>query len=163
MPMRPAPPGVRFHIHRILEDVMAHVTVADDVLTGQPDASMQPDLAAPEPDPETWVIDMWYSDVRFLITPASDSVDAESPEGLASGVRRAVSCLWLVDEAGEEIPADDPFHDLRTPDASSAPSGSDRHRRLCWHSGWGPLAAFSRTCMAVCGPRPAGSAATSGL
>jgi hypothetical protein len=95
--------------------------VADDVLTGQPDASMQPDLAAPDPDPETWVIDMWNSDVRFLITPASGSADAANLEELASGVRRAASRFWLVDEAGDELPAEDPLHDLRTPDVVLGP------------------------------------------
>lgn len=100
---------------------MAHIAVADDVLTGQPHAAMQPDLSAPDPDPATWVIDMWNSDVRFLVTPANKSASADALEELAEGVRRASHRFWLVDEAGEELPAEDPLHELHTPDVVLGP------------------------------------------
>lgn len=98
---------------------MANIRVAEDVLTGQPNAVMQPDLAAPDPDPTTWVVDTWNSDLRFLISP--DSASREALDELAQGVRRATDRLWLVDEAGEELPAQDPLHNLRTPDVVVGP------------------------------------------
>ena len=100
---------------------MAQVMVADDVLTGQPNAARQPDLAAPSLDPRTWVVDMWNSDVRFLITPASESARPDDLDELAEGVRRAATRFWLVDEAGEELPTEDPLHEPHTPDVVLGP------------------------------------------
>jgi hypothetical protein len=112
---------------------MAQVTVADDVLSAQPNPVRELDIEAlTERDVEEWVIDHWQSDVRFLVlpdrphpaTPSHADADAEARlEAVASGVRAAAERFWLVDESGRELPDLSATYlaDFRTPDQVVGP------------------------------------------
>ena len=77
---------------------MAQVTVADDVLSAQPNPVRELDIEAlTERDVEEWVIDHWQSDVRFLVLPdrphpaTPSHADADAEARLEAGHRHEVA------------------------------------------------------------------------
>jgi hypothetical protein len=114
---------------------MAQVTVAEDVLSGQPEPVRELDVnLLVERDIQEWLIDHWLGEVRFLVSPGGGAplgtAESQAPteqqlDNVATAVRAAVERFWLVEESGRELPGSWAVPDSRTPDVVLGPLRSD--------------------------------------